>query len=208
MLFKLSVRGKQGSDALYTGSSAADVHRGHLNPCHINSYNKTYMKATFIYTNCVPQCGTSFNSGTWMTYEKKIASYTKRRCANQTGGTMYLVTGQSKYRIRVRSNGALAQVPTAIHYYPSSSSQHRLVQPNSLWTAGCCVHRSGITGSITYAESIAVIGNNDKNSSCTLTRAVHLSQLERLLVPSTATHPADIFPGYSGCRTNSYSSHL
>ena len=87
---------------------------------------------------------------------------------------------------------------TLQQYYPSSSSRHRLVQPNSLWTAGCCVYRSN--GSITYAESIAVIGNNDKNSSCTLTRAVHLWELEWLLVPYNATYPADIFPGYSGCR--------
>ncbi|XP_068684577.1 uncharacterized protein [Montipora foliosa] len=202
------VPGNQGSNAIYSGSRAADVHRGHLNPCHINSYNQTYMKVTFIYTNCVPQCGTSFNSGTWMAYEGRIASYTKHRCANQTGGTMYLVTGQSSYRIHVRSNGALVQVPTATQYYPSSSSHHRLVQPNSLWTAGCCVYRSGTTGLITYAESIAVIGNNDKNSSCTLTRAVHLTDLEWLLVPSTSPYPADIFPGYPGCRTNSFSAHL
>ena len=114
ILFKISVPGNQGSNTLYNGSRAADVHRGHLNPCHINSYNQTYMRATFIYTNCVPQCGTSFNSGTWMAYEGRIARYTKYRCANQTGGTMYLVTGQSHYRIRVRSNGALAQVPTPI----------------------------------------------------------------------------------------------
>ncbi|XP_068684579.1 uncharacterized protein [Montipora foliosa] len=198
----------QGTDSLYSGSRAADIHRGHLNPCHINSFNKTFMKATFIYTNCVPQCGTSFNSGSWMAYEGRIASYTKDRCANDTGGTMYLVTGQSDYRVRVRSTGALAQVPTPIQYYPSSSSRHRLVQPNSLWTAGCCVYRSRTSGLITYAESIAVIGNNDKNSSCTLTRAVHLWELEWLLVPHNATYPADIFPGYSGCRNNSYSNYL
>ncbi|XP_068708886.1 uncharacterized protein [Montipora foliosa] len=199
----------QGSDSLYSGSRAADIHRGHLNPCHINSFNQTFMKATFIYTNCVPQCGTSFNSGSWMAYEGRIANYTKERCANQKGGIMYLVTGQSDYRIRVRSTGAVTQVPTPIQYYPNAASRNRLVQPNSLWTAGCCVrYRSRSSNTIVFAESIAVIGNNDRNSSCTLTRAVHLWELEWLLVSPTATYPVDIFPGYSGCRNNSYSNRL
>ncbi|XP_068684576.1 uncharacterized protein [Montipora foliosa] len=202
--------GPPGIEYLYSGSSAADIQRGHLNPWQINTYNEIYMKATFIYTNCVPQCGRSFNSGSWMAFEERIAAYTKNRCANQTGGTMYLVTGQSHYGIRVRSDGSLAQVPTPIQYFPAagSASTVHVVQPNSLWTAGCCVTISTTTGAITTAESIAVIGNNDRNSSCTLTGRVDLRDLERLIVSNTST-PANIFPGFpDGCRNNSYSANL
>ena len=95
-------------------------------------------------------------------------------------------------------------------YFPAagSASTVHVVQPNSLWTAGCCVTISTTTGAITTAESIAVIGNNDRNSSCTLTGRVDLRDLERLIVSNTST-PANIFPGFpDGCRNNSYSANL
>ena len=68
------------------------------------------MFATFVYTNAVPQCGSSFNSGSWMRFEKKIKNYTRDVCAGTRGGTMYLVTGQSRYRIQVSRSGAISQV--------------------------------------------------------------------------------------------------
>ena len=100
----------QGDDRVYSRSGVANIHKGHLNPCAINSYSRNYMLATFVYTNAVPQCGSSFNSGSWGTFEKKIKNYTKTVCAGTHGGTMYLVTGQSRYGIQVSSSGAISQV--------------------------------------------------------------------------------------------------
>ena len=68
------------------------------------------MFATFVYTNAVPQCGPNFNSASWMAFEMKIKTYTKNVCAGTHGGTMYLVTGQSRYRIQVSSSGAVSHV--------------------------------------------------------------------------------------------------
>ena len=99
----------QGDSTVYAGSNSANIHRGHLNPCQINSYNKNYMLATFVYTNAVPQCS-SFNSGSWGTFEKRIKNYTKQVCAGTHGGTMYLVTGQSRFGIQVSSTGAISQL--------------------------------------------------------------------------------------------------
>ena len=107
---KTSGIGLQGDNAMYAGSSSANIHRGHLNPCQINSYNRSFMFGTFLYTNSVPQCGSSFNSGSWMRFEKKIKNYTRDVCAGTLRGTMYLVTGQSRYRISVSSSGAISQV--------------------------------------------------------------------------------------------------
>ena len=110
LFLKTSGIGLQGDGAMYAGSSSANIHRGHLNPCQINSYNRSFMFGTFLYTNSVPQCGSSFNSGSWMRFEKKIKNYTRDVCAGTLRGTMYLVTGQSRYRISVSRSGAISQV--------------------------------------------------------------------------------------------------
>ncbi|XP_029189537.2 uncharacterized protein [Acropora muricata] len=201
--------GLQGDNAMYAGSSSANIHRGHLNPCQINSYNRSFMFGTFLYTNSVPQCGSSFNSGSWMRFEKKIKNYTRDVCAGTLRGTMYLVTGQSRYRISVSSSGAISQVVGGAHYFPPGAPT-QILQPNALWTAGCCVYRytssrTGITS--TRAESIAVMGNNDMRSHCTLTRALDLATLETLIVAPGAI-PADIFPGNHDCARNSGSHYL
>ncbi|XP_067031217.1 uncharacterized protein [Acropora muricata] len=195
----------QGDNTVYAGSNSANIHRGHLNPCQINSYDRSYMFATFVYTNAVPQCGSSFNSGSWMRFEKKIKNYTRDVCAGSRGGTMYLVTGQSRYRIQVSRSGAISQVAGGAHYFPTSGSV-QILQPNSMWTAGCCVYTSSRTHTTT-AKSFAVMGNNDMRSHCTLTRALHLTTLETMIVAPGAT-PADIFPGFATCRTNSDSHNL
>ncbi|XP_044163334.1 uncharacterized protein LOC122947801 [Acropora millepora] len=190
---------------MYAGSSKANIHRGHFNPCQINSYNKNYMFATFVYTNAVPQCGPSFNSGSWGYFEKLIKNYTKNVCAGTHRGTMYLVTGQSRYRIQVSSSGAISHVIGGPHYFPAGAPT-QILQPNALWTAGCCEYpsTSSSTGTTsTRAESIAVMGNNDMSTHSTLTRSLDLRTLETLIVASGAT-PANIFPGNGDCRINHY----
>ena len=110
-VIKLSGLSKQGSDALYAGHGTGDfgIDKGHLNPCFINSYNVGYMAATFTYANAVPQFGKGSNRASWKTFENRIAIYTKEKCANN-GGTMYMLTGTSKYRLEVGALGQLTQV--------------------------------------------------------------------------------------------------
>ena len=85
------------------------------------------------------------------------------------------------------------------HYFPAHAPV-KILRPNALWTAGCCVYQSS-TG--TRAESIAVIGNNDMLSNCNPTKSVNLTTLEWLIVDPRAT-PANIFPGNPDCRMNHY----
>ena len=73
------------------------------------------------------------------------------------------------------------------------------MQPNSMWTAGCCIW-TDYTG--VKAQSLAVMGNNDYNTSKIQMTSLTLKQLEGILVPSRNT-PADLFPGESLCRANS-----
>ena len=99
-VIKLSGLKKQGSNALYAGRGTGPhgIDRGHLNPCYINSYDVAYMEATFTYANAVPQYGSGSNRASWKSFEDKIKTYTET-CATK-GGTMYMLTGTSKYRLK------------------------------------------------------------------------------------------------------------
>ena len=101
-VIQLSGLAKQGSDALYAGHGTGPlgIDKGHLNPSLINSYNDNYMKATFTYANAVPQYGSGSNRASWKSFEGRIAKYVKETCAKK-GGTMYLLTGTSKYQLQV-----------------------------------------------------------------------------------------------------------
>ena len=59
------------------------IARGHMNPSAINSFDTSFMKATFTFTNAVPQF-TKSNSGPWQHFEKKIRNYAKTTCGSQT----------------------------------------------------------------------------------------------------------------------------
>lgn len=82
--------GKQGFD------------KGHLNPAHINSFDKQHESATFTYSNAVPQYR-HFNRGPWKSFESKIAHYVTEQCPgkNRSSAVMYLMTGSSKFRLKV-----------------------------------------------------------------------------------------------------------
>ena len=84
------------------GTGPKGFDKGHLNPAHINSFDKQHVLATFTYSNAVPQYG-HFNRGPWSTYEDKIVDYVTRECAEQRGksAVMYLLTGSSRFRLQV-----------------------------------------------------------------------------------------------------------
>ncbi|XP_044170119.1 uncharacterized protein [Acropora muricata] len=177
---------KQGTDALYSGSSAYKIDKGHLNPNKINSYDQNHQIATFKYTNAVPQFA-GHNRNSWKTFEAKITNYVKTVCGPK-GGNMHLITGTSNY---LRSTTG-QQLTGKIEYFPPNNPS-AIMRPNSLWTAGCCVVSS------TNAESIAVWGNNDNTNPYTV--SLSLPDLEKLLVTSSSS-PANIFPAFPDCRKN------
>ncbi|XP_015755802.1 PREDICTED: nuclease-like isoform X2 [Acropora digitifera] len=106
---------KQGTNALYAGSGAHKMDKGHLNPSHINSYDQNHQIATFKYTNAVPQFP-GHNRISWRQYEAKIANYVKDICG-KAGGNMHLITGTSNY---LRSTTG-QQLTGKIEYFPPNN---------------------------------------------------------------------------------------
>ena len=161
------------------------IHKGHLVPAETYSFSHYNIHSTFVYTNAVPQYQT-FNSGEWSKYERKIREYGENKCAKNGGGDLYLLTGISDRRIGKNEKGIpygkLVGTPKRMPEDP------KIVIPNSMWTAGCCVKGQKVLG------SFAVIGNN-----VPIKDNIHMSQasvrkLEEII------HVNDLFPGNSGCR--------
>ena len=73
--------------------------KGHLNPVKINSFDQNHAKATFTYSNAVPQY-LGWNRGQWQSFEGRIVNHVRTKCA-ANGGTMYLMTGTSKFRLQI-----------------------------------------------------------------------------------------------------------
>ncbi|KAL9959910.1 hypothetical protein ACROYT_G033286 [Oculina patagonica] len=196
---------RQGSNKIYSGKGTGPqgFDKGHLNAAHINSFDKQHVLATFTYSNAVPQYG-HFNRGAWSSFEDKIVDYVTSQCAGQYGSSavMYLLTGTSKFRLQVGGEKpAHDKGPFEIHYFPSEDAEDRIVRPNSMWTAGCCVWNDE-SGKV-RAQSIAVMGNNDFHEERIGMRSMKLEELEKLLVDERS-QPVALFPSVAECRSNSH----
>lgn len=172
--------------------------RGHMNPSGINTFDKSFMKATFTLTNAVPQFETS-NSGDWEKFETKIRNYAQNDCGPK-GGTLYLLTGKSRYGLTIGAGGRPVQDNTILLPYTRKTFPNgvKLVTPRAVWTAGCCVWY-GKLWLTKKAESFAVMSNNQPNAALLHQTEMSVSDLERLL-RAPLLEEVNLFPGNGNCR--------
>ena len=172
--------------------NAKKIHKGHLVPAETYSFSLDHMRSTFTYTNAVPQYGT-FNSGQWAAYERKIRNYAQSTCS-KNNGDLYLLTGISDMQRYNKGKRVNAFKPPGT---PKRTSKlPKIVIPNSMWTAGCCVSGKKVLG------SFAVIGNNDSNKLKTLMSRLTVSDLEITI------GIIDLFPGNSDCQKRKYDVYI
>ena len=146
MYFKILSRSgiHQGSTELYQEQPLPGIYdRGHLVPVNILRYSDESVRATFTYTNCVPQIA-GFNRGQWKKYEQKIDKYARRVCSPH-GGTLYLITGTSsvKFDEKLVNKGKIKITPLAKlqqWFHDNVDVKKRIAIPNSMWTVGCCLN--------------------------------------------------------------------
>ena len=140
--------------------------KGHLVPFNILRYSDESARATFYYTNCVPQIA-GFNRGQWKKYETKIVQYAQHYCA-PSGGTLYLITGTSQVKFEEMLN--LQKEITWVHksvqpmkvFHDRVDKIPKLVPkiaiPNSMWTVGCCLNLNN-----EVMGAFGVMGGNSLN---------------------------------------------
>lgn len=166
--------------------------RGHMNPVVLNTFDERFKKATFTYSNAVPQFKVS-NGIRWAEFEMRIANYAKTCGAG--GGTLYLLTGKSKFGLTLDFSGKPVQdTKISLPFTEREFFGVNLVTPRAIWTAGCCVG-VGPGG----AESFAVMSNNQQNPALLHQTEMSVTKLEGLLrAPFSAE--VNLFPGVENCR--------
>ena len=138
-------------------------HKGHLVPVNILRYSDESVRATFTYTNCVPQIG-NFNTGQWKKYELKIGIYAQDYCA-PIGGTLYLIRGTSQVKFDEKRNlqGEITGVDKSVDkmelFHGNVDAHQKIEIPNSMWTVGCCLNLN--TNQVVGA--FGVMGDNSLN---------------------------------------------
>ena len=176
-----------------------------MNPAGINTFDKSFMSATYTLTNAAPQFEAS-NNGPWSEFENRIKNYAKTTCR----GTLYLLTGTSDYGLATDSSTGKPVQDTRIPLPYTRDSFPRgvkLVTPRALWSAGCCVRQEpgGTLGywwpSSTTIESFAVMSNNQNNPNLLHQTEMSVAQLEELLT-APGTRRVNLFPGNSACRSD------
>lgn len=161
------------------------IHKGHLVPAATYSFSFESRRSTFVYTNAVPQYQT-FNSGKWSGYERKIRKYGKKWCADEKD-IMYLLTGISDCQISGTTKTTKSCVKVAPDRMPK---EPKIVIPNSMWTAGCCVKEEKVF-------SFGVIGNNDPIKDNIHLTEVAVKTLEEII-------GIELFPGKNDCNDVNY----
>jgi len=182
---------KQGSDAIYLHQQ---FDKGHLVPGATYSNTQDSLLSTFVYTNAVPQRPT-FNRGQWSRFERRIRVYAQQCTQGPQPGTLYLITGTAFGHIQNNPLPYNPQVP--INQLGPAGNNPAIDIPNSMWTAGCCVHPNGI-------ESFAVIGNNLPNRNQILTQQIPVARLQDILEDDVNNRNiggpnVDLFPGNGAC---------
>ena len=194
----------QGSEVLYRNQPIQGRYeRGHVVPVNILRYSDESARATFTYTNCVPQIA-GFNRGQWKKYEGKIVEYARDYCA-PIGGTLYLITGTSQVKFEEILNlqGQITGVDKSVkpmewfhdnvNIYPALGP--KIAIPNSMWTVGCCWKDNyGVVG------AFGVMGDNSLNPSMNefMMSTQTVGYVEKVLRLEHPNLKLELFPGVKG----------
>ena len=183
---------KQGSDGLY--SPASGMERGFLVPPYTLSYETKHFTSTKTYANIVPVYPALLKSG-WGEYQRKIWEFAKRVCCKKgSGGVLYLLSGTSDIRLYgVTSGFPKGSLP---EYFPDMSNPNKIVKPQMLWTAGCCIKQE-------LTHSFAVTGNNVNggkgDTSVSMQTVKVLQDVLTLGVKPKGGQNVQLFPGRPEC---------
>lgn len=129
------------SDHVCIGGSSdlkTQVHRGHLVASQYGVGDQTLKKATFVYTNAVPQFG-DYNSAPWRIAEGALVTWFLNNCVSngKQNAQMFIIVG-------VMPSTMLGPSRTPRYFGKEGFSDYqddtnyRVNVPAGMWTAACC----------------------------------------------------------------------
>jgi len=157
------------------------MHRGHLVASQYGVGDQSVKKATFVYTNAVPQFW-DFNSNPWNTAESSLVVWGRDNCAKKgkKNVQMFIVVGAIPSEIFG---------PSKTRYFGKNGfsdyqddTYYRVNVPAEMWTAACCTFEFTNDGGKTWQRGARSTAFWRKNEPGTLpANRVDVEWLERKL---------------------------
>ena len=173
------------------------VHRGHLIASQYGRNNQAKKRATFTYTNAVPQFGL-FNSQPWQVCESQLITWGNQNCAQVRGATnvqLFIVVGAIPSTVR-QSKDWRYFGKGGFSDFEDTKGDYRVNVPRDLWTAACCTYKH--QGSLKYRSTAFWRENNPGNAPCKRTDVGGLTrELSKRI--SRGTVSFNLFPTTSEC---------
>ena len=141
------------------------VHRGHLIASQYGRNNQAKKRATFTYTNAVPQFGV-FNSHPWRVCESRLITWENQNCAQVKGATnvrLFIVVGAIPSTVR-RSPKRRYFGKRGFSNYKDTIGDYRVKVPRDMWTAACCTYSD--KGTLRYRSTAFWREKNPGNALC------------------------------------------
>ena len=131
---------KPSDDVCIGGSSdlKTEVHRGHLVASQYGVGDQTLKKATFVYTNAVPQFG-DFNSTPWRIAEGALVDWFLNNCVSngKQNAQMFIIVGVTPSTMPGPSRTPRYFGKQGFSDYQDDTN-YRVNVPADMWTAACC----------------------------------------------------------------------
>ena len=129
------------SDNVCIGGSSdlkTQVHRGHLVASQYGVGDQTFKKATFVYTNAVPQFG-DYNSAPWRIAEGALMGWFLKNCASngKQNSQMFIIVGVTPSTMLGPSRTPRYFGKEGFSDYQDDTN-YRVNVPAEMWTAACC----------------------------------------------------------------------
>lgn len=157
------------------------MHRGHLVASQYGVGDRTLKKATFVYTNAVPQFW-DFNSVSWQSAEGRLVVWGRDNCAkkNKRNVQMFIVVGAIPSTMLGPSKTRYFGKDGFSDY--QDDTNYRVNVPAEMWTAACCIFEFTKDGGKTWERGVRSTAFRRKNAPGTApVKQVDVESLERRL---------------------------
>ena len=176
------------------------VHRGHLIASQYGRNNQAKKRATFKYTNAVPQFGV-FNSYPWRVCESRLIRWGRQNCAQVREAMnvrLFIVVGAIPSTVRgLPQQRYFGQ--TGFSDYKDTKGNYRVNVPSDMWTAACCTY--SVNGILQYRSTAFWRENNPGKAPCNRANIDHLTRwLSGWIAGGTVSF--NLFPQTSQCNSN------
>lgn len=175
------------------------VHRGHLIASQYGRRDPAKKRATFTYTNAVPQFGV-FNSYPWRVCESRLITWGNQNCAQVKGATnvrLFVVVGAIPSTVSVPSKWRYFG-KRGFSNYKDTIGHYRVNLPSDMWTAACCTYSD--KGTLKYRSTAFWRENNPGNAQCNRADVGYLTRLLSGRI-SGGTVSFNLFPQTSQCNS-------